>query len=78
MKALDNITINQKYGLVLKEDIEKTNGVISKQKQQIERLQEQLKEANAIIKNMRPFIQGSMQRQTFMRIINYENKWGVK
>lgn len=43
MKALDNITINQKYGLVLKEDIEKTNRVISKQKQQIERLQEQIK-----------------------------------
>lgn len=46
--------------------------------EEIERLQEQLKEANAIIKDMRSFIQGSMQRQTFMRIIHYENKWGVK
>lgn len=44
----------------------------------IERLQEQLKEANAIIEDMRPFIQASMSRQTFTRILNYEDKWGVK
>ena len=38
----------------------------------------QLEEANAIIKDMRPFIQGSMKRETFARILNYEEKWGVK
>ena len=53
MKALDNLTINQKYGLVLKEDIEKTNCVISKQKQQIERLQEQKRKVIALIKDGR-------------------------
>ena len=53
MKALDNLTINQKYGLVLKEDIEKTNCVISKQKQQIERLQEQKQKVIALIKDGR-------------------------
>lgn len=42
------------------------------------RLQEQLNEANAIIEDMRPFIQASMSRQTFTRILNYEDKWGVK
>lgn len=46
--------------------------------EQIERLQEQLKEANAIIEDMRPFIQASMSRQTFTRILNYEDKCGVK
>ena len=55
MKALDNLTINQKYGLVLKEDIEKTNCVISKQKQQIERLQEQKQKVIALIKDGRFF-----------------------
>jgi len=44
----------------------------------VECLQEQLKEANAIIEDMRPFIQGSMKRETFTRILHYENKWGVK
>ena len=42
------------------------------------RSKEQLKEANAIIEDMRPFIQASMSRQTFTRILNYEDKWGVK
>ena len=46
--------------------------------QQFKQLQEQLKEANAIIKDMRPFIQGSMKRETFTRILHYEEKWGVK
>lgn len=46
--------------------------------EEYKKLKEQLEEANAIIKDMRPFIKSSMQRQTFMRIINYENKWGVK
>ena len=55
MKALDNLTINQKYGLVLKEDIEKTNCVISKQEQQIERLQEQKQKVIALIKDGRFF-----------------------
>lgn len=45
---------------------------------EVKRLQEQLKEANAIIEDMRPFIQSSMSRQTFTRILNYEDKWGVK
>ena len=45
---------------------------------EVEKLQEQLKEANAIIEDMRPFIQGSMKRETFMRILRYEDKWGVK
>lgn len=44
----------------------------------ITRLQEQLKEANAIIADMRPFIQASMSRQAFTRILIYEDKWGVK
>lgn len=44
----------------------------------IERLQEQLNEANEVIKDMRPFIQGSMKRETFTRILRYEDKWGVK
>ena len=42
------------------------------------KLQEQLAEANAIIEYMRPFIQASMSRQTFTRILNYEDKWGKK
>lgn len=50
----------------------------TKQAKEIKRLQEQLKEANAIIKDMRPFIQGSMKRKTFTRILHYEDKWGVK
>ena len=45
---------------------------------EIKCLQEQLKEANAIIEDMRPFIQASMSRQTFTRILNYEDKCGVK
>ena len=38
----------------------------------------QLEEANAIIKDMRPFIQGSMKRETFTRILHYEEKWSVE
>ena len=41
-------------------------------------LQEQLEDANAIIEDMRPFIQASMKRETFARILHYEDKWGVK
>ena len=46
--------------------------------EELQELKEQLQEANAIIKDMRPFIQASISRQTFTRILNYENKWGVK
>lgn len=46
--------------------------------EKVKKLQEQLNEANAIIEDMRPFIQASMSRQTFTRILNYEYKWGVK
>jgi len=42
------------------------------------KIQEQLKDANSIIKDMRPFIQGSMKRETFTRILHYEDKWGIK
>lgn len=83
MKALDNITINQKYGLVLKEDIEKTNRVISKQKQQMERLQEQLKEANEVIKDYDGYeAELSADGKYIHRVENnahlYLKKWGVK
>ena len=47
-------------------------------REQIERLQKQLDEANRIIEGLRPFIQGSNDRQTFMKILHYEEKWGVK
>lgn len=51
---------------------------IDKLNKKIEHLQEQLEEANAIIEDMRPFIQASMSRQTFTRILNYEEKWDIK
>ena len=57
------IDVNKKWGKTIKEN---------------KRLQEQLKEANAIIEDMRPFIQASMSRQTFTRILYYEDRWGVK
>ena len=55
----------------LKEEIARRGRIINE-------LKIQRKEANAIIEDMRPFIQASMSRQTFTRILNYEDKWGVK
>ena len=50
----------------------------TKQAKQIARLQEQIKEANRIIESLRPFVQGSNDRQTFMKILHYKEKWVVK
>ena len=83
MKALDNITINQKYGLVLKEDIENTNRFISNQKQQIERLREQLNEANEVIKEYDSYTYalepgGKVVCREANNAHFYLEKWGVK
>jgi len=68
MKALENITINQKYGLVLKEDIDKQNELIK-------RLQEQINNANMVI-NKCLTLTNDYDKKCFLE--GYKIMWGVK
>jgi len=69
MKALENITINQKYGLVIKEDIDKQNELI-------ERLQEQINEANEIIISFDKLV-GKLTNTVFQNVLDYYKKYNV-
>ena len=76
MKALENITINQKYGLVLKKDIDKQNELIK-------RLKEQIKEANEVIKDYDGYeaelsTDGKYIRKVANNAHLYLERWGVK
>ena len=44
----------------------------------VERLQEQVKDANYLISSLYPFIIGANERKFILELGNYMNKWGAK